>query len=263
MSRSEDAVRIIERLGVPRVLAGDLVSYMTKIGDEIRTSNLEKSSTGKFVETVVQVLQAISSPSRKYDQTVKNVEEVLLKFESRTISGLNNESRLGIVRVARAIQCMRNKRSLVHKNQVDPNAYDLEFVYRGAQWIVTEFVRLGSNSTIDDAVGIVTEIQRPIVPIVENVVGRPLVLDTDMSTPDEILVILYHGYSKEGTMTRTEIGDALSRRGAPAVSKALKKLWTGRLIDGSTGEGYRLTATGIVEAREIIARVLARDSDKR
>lgn len=260
MSGIRDATRAIENLGVPPVLADDLVSYMTKVGKELRKFDLEKSSTGKFVETVVQVLQALQSPMKKYDLTVRSVEDELTAFESRAIPGVNNESRLGIVRITRAIQCVRSKRGMVHKNLIDPNVFDLEFVYHGAQWIVTELVRLGSDSTVSDAVEIVREIQRPVLPIVEHVFDRPLVLHTKVSAPSELLIVLRDGYSVERTMSRKEISKALDRRNPSTVTNALKALWSERLIDGNGKDGYRLTALGVSAADKVLEDLLLRGS---
>lgn len=265
MKRSLDASEAIQNLGVPTQLANDLVLYFQKIGDELRKLDLEKSSAGKFVETVVQILQALNSPSRSYQPTVRSVDEELTAFESRVIPSVNSESRLGIIRIARAIQCVRSKRSMVHKNLIDPNVFDLEFVHHSSRWIVTELVRLGSNSSVQDAAGIVKDIQMPVVPIVEVLLGRPLVLDNNVKSLDEVLIILYHAYSTNPAkpfMTRKEIGSALNRRSSPTVSRALGSLWATRLIDGSPEQGYQLTAIGIEAAREVIDKVLSRDSTR-
>jgi len=254
MTTKEDAKSIICRLGVPIELANDVIEYFMRIENELRTLNLEKSSSGKFVETIVQILQSLYSPSKKYDKSVKDVENELKTFESRAISGLNDESRLGIIRISRSIQCLRSKRSIVHKNLIDPNVFDLEFIFHASQWIVTELVRLGSDTSIDNAKSIVSNLQKSPCPIVEVVLDTPLVLSCSISAEDEIVILLYSEYSSGKTFNRTEIGRALIRRNPTTVTRTLNTLWNEKLIDGNR-EGYALTRLGVERARKVIDEI--------
>lgn len=239
------------RLGIPSDLARDLLHYFFNLAKECQTHDLEKSSVGKFVETVVQLLQALDPLRTSYDRSVKQVEkELLVTYESRSVLGINDEARLGLVRVARAIYALRSKRGIVHKNQIDPNMFDLKYIYQSAQWVVTELVRLGGSLSIAEAGQLVEQIQRPIIPIVEVIMGRPLVLH-DVRVEEELLLILLELYTRETAASRQEIGKALDRRSSGATTNALAALRAKRLVEGSTKQGFRLTQLGLHEARKI------------
>ncbi len=256
MVTQEQLVRILKKLEVPDELAYDLVKYFLQITNELREGDLEKSSAGKFVETVVQILQALDPKKVSYDRSVKNVDVELNKtYTSRTVKNIPSESLIPITRVARAIYCLRNKRSIVHKNEIDPNIYDLEFIYHASQWIMTEFVRLATDLPLEEAKLIIEDIQQPVYPFIQNIMGRPLVLDGSLTVEEEILLVLYIERSRSPT-SRRYIGKALDRRSPSAVTKALQKLWKKRMVEGNGKEGYILTKLGLDEARKVIKKIM-------
>jgi hypothetical protein len=256
MNGLDRIVELIRQLEVPEKLARDLLMYYSQIVTDVRRKNLEKSSTGKFVETIVQILQALDPLRQAYDSSVKGVENELNKvYESRSVTNIPDESRVPIVRIARAMYCLRSKRGMVHKNTVDPNLYDLRFALHSGKWILTEFVRIATQMPLEDALAVIDDIQSPVYPLVEEILGRPLVLNDNLTTAKEALVILYNEYPKDGTVSRSFLGRALDRRSPSAVTKALARLHEKRLIEGNSRIGYRLTALGAEEVRGILLQL--------
>ncbi len=246
------------RLGIPDALTDDLLRYFSSLVKECQTHDLEKSSIGKFVETIVQIFQALDAHRSRYDKTVTHVDkELVATYESRQVRGIGDEARVAIVRVARSMYTLRSKRSMVHKNQIDPNLFDLRYALQSAQWIMTELVRLGGTLSIENANALVEQIQRPVIPVVEVIFGRPLVLH-EVTVEEEILLVLGELYAREDPASRYEIGRALDRRSAGAVTNGLLTLRARRLLEGDSKNGFRLTQTGLQEARWIAERV-ARD----
>jgi len=101
---------LIQKLSakIPSKLATDLVNSFIQLKHDVATETLEKSSPGKFVETVVQVLQYMDE--NKYDESPK-VDNYLKNLESQPIN-LPNNLRITLARVARASYTLRNKRSI-------------------------------------------------------------------------------------------------------------------------------------------------------
>jgi DNA-binding transcriptional ArsR family regulator len=252
MTEKQEILSILANLGIPQELTEEILEYFTRIAEEIRTLDLEKSSIGKFVETVVQILQTLDSTSHSYDKTVRDVEKELLRFESNSIRNLNDESRIAIVRITRAMQCLRNKRGIIHKNLIDPNLYDLEFIYHCAQWIVTEFIRLGSKTSFDVAKSIVENIQKPICPIITKILGKTVILSDSISLNDELILVLYSEAGYDKPLKRNTIGKILDRRPQSSISVSLSRLYGAKIIEGSSEEGYVLTPIGYKKANEII-----------
>ncbi|HDG97160.1 MAG TPA: hypothetical protein ENG73_03150 [Desulfobacterales bacterium] len=261
MATNEDIVKILSHI-FPQEISKDLVNYFLQIRKEIQTCELEKSTVGKFVETVVQLLQSLDTHRcGKYDKSVKDVDGQLRNvYESREISNLPNDSRIAIVRIARAIYCLRSKRGIIHKNEIDPNIFDLQFIYAATQWILTELIRIAADIPIKESKKLVEHVQKPVIPIIETILGRPLVLDDSLTTKEEILLVLYERYDKEETVSRSELGKAMDRKSASSVSKALRELWDERLIEGNSKDGYQLTLLGVKKAQSIIKTITERES---
>ncbi|MBZ0148798.1 MAG: hypothetical protein K8F62_14840 [Pseudorhodoplanes sp.] len=114
-----DTKRLITALAtlLPRNLAEELVADFIKVRQDFSTKTLERSSPGKFVETVVQCLQHLSTG--KFDRKPEVDKYLDKKLENET--RIPEDLRVCAGRVARSIYTMRNRRNIAHKGQVDPN----------------------------------------------------------------------------------------------------------------------------------------------
>ena len=120
------------------LLGGDLAQHLASnfiaIRRDLATRTLERSSPGKFVETFVQCLQHIATG--KYD--VKPDVDGFLSQKVENLTQLPEGLRICAARIARSVYTLRNKRSIAHKNEIDPNTIDLSFINQGAAWIMAE-----------------------------------------------------------------------------------------------------------------------------
>jgi len=106
MTPSELIDQLKSRL--PSDIASDLINNFVQIRTDVITGTLERSAPGKFVETIVQVLQFLDDG--QFDTTPK-VDEYLRNLESRS-TNLPEDLRVTLARVARASYTLRNKRSI-------------------------------------------------------------------------------------------------------------------------------------------------------
>src|SRR5437870_1575516 len=127
---------------LPPQLAADLVAEFLEIRRDVATGTLGRASPGKFVETIVQALQALENGGR-YDKQPQ-VDSYLRGIESRS-STLPDGLRICASRLARAMYALRSKRNIVHKTEIDPAVYDLRLLYAGAQWLLAELLALASG----------------------------------------------------------------------------------------------------------------------
>ena len=234
---------------VDRPLAQDLVNEFIAIRTDVATGTLGRASVGKFVETVVQTLQYLDKG--KYDKK-PNVDSYLKNLESKKVN-LNDDLKICCSRVARAAYTLRSKRSIAHKGDVDPNTYDLKFLYAITQWILSELVRQIIGGNMENAGKMIEFIQMPISSIVEDFGDKKIVYGK-LTIPQEILVLLYSDYPAI-TPLKT-IQKSLERRSKPAIYNALSKLWEDKLIYKSS-KGYKLTQLGFQETVKILKTALA------
>lgn len=229
---------------LPSALATDLVSDFLTIRHDVATGTLGRAAPGKFVESVVQVLQHLETGTH---EPKPEVDKYLRGLESRACS-LDDGLRICASRVARAMYSLRSKRSIAHKGEIDPNSIDLQFLFAGSQWIMAELLRTVSGASMEEAGDLIARVQTPVGTLVEDFGGKRLAV-AGLTAREELLLLLTEGYPDPQTL------DALTgfadRMAPKTVSNTLRRLWTDRLVEGSSADGYRLTRAGLLEARRV------------
>jgi hypothetical protein len=224
---------------MPRELADDLVAHFLDMRRDMATATLGRSSPGKFVETVVQVMQAMENAGA-YDVQPK-VDTYLKNIESRA-STLPDGLRICAARMARSMYALRSKRNIVHKAQIEPGRYDLRLLYAGAQWILAELLALASGVNGDVAARLVVEVQLPAGELVEVIDGRKIV-HAEMSVRDEALVILMTAHPEP--ITVTELSNSMDRRNPGSVRAMVGVLWKEKLVHRGADRKIVLTEPGL------------------
>lgn len=222
-------------------LAREVASDFVKIRRDFATKTLERASPGKFVETFVQCLQEISTGKHDAKPNVDSYLNTKVENEAALPDGL----RFCGGRIARSMYTLRNKRNIAHKGEVDPNTFDLAFVYQGAAWIMAELVRSASGTTMEEAGALIALVQAPVGTLVEEIDGTRLV-HANVSARVEILILLHSHYPD-----RVAVPDILKTaepRSPASVRSRLSELRTEKLIFGDAKSGYRLTQPGYAAA---------------
>jgi hypothetical protein len=233
------ALRTALATAMPPELADDLLVQFLDIRRDVATATLGRSSPGKFVETAVQVMQAMENAGT-YDAQPK-VDTYLKNIESR-MSMLPDGLRICAARLARSMYALRSKRNIVHKAQIDPGVYDLRLLYAGAQWILAEFLALASSVNGDEAARLVAEVQLPAGELVEAIDGRKIV-HAEMSVRDETLVLLMTAHPEP--ITVTELSRSMDRRNPGSVRAMVGVLWQEKLVHRGADKRIVLTEPGL------------------
>ena len=228
-------------------LAKDLVNDFIALRDDCKTGMMGRASVGKFVESVVQLLQF--SENGSYDNK-PSVDSYLRNLESRPTS-FDDDLRIVCARVARAAYTLRNKRKIAHKGTVDPNIYDLRYVFSSVQWMLSEIVRQILKSDMSTAGEMIEFIQIPVSTIVEEIDDRKLVFGS-FTVGQEILILLQSYYPK--FIPRETIRNSLDRRSNSSISNSLGKLWKEKFIH-RRGTEYKLTQEGFKKAVQILQQI--------
>jgi len=237
---------------LPDKLATDLVESFIQMKRDVATETLERSSPGKFVETVVQVLQYIDE--KKYDKKPE-VDNYLKNLESQP-KNLPDDLRITLARVARASYTLRNKRSIAHKGGIDPNIYDLSFLFSASQWILSELVRQVLSSDMETVGKIIEVIQIPVSPIVEDFGVRRLVLKVG-TAEEELLALLFHYFPEYVAVSQIQVD--MNRRARSTVSNVISSAYGKRYIEGNKQKGFKLTITGHRMAMNFLQKAVKND----
>src|SRR5689334_15067916 len=92
-------------------LAKDLLKEFLELKKDYQTGTLSRASVGKFIETVVQILEFLEIGSYSEQPSVDNY---LKNLESRQTS-FSDDLKICLSRIARATYTLRNKRNILHK----------------------------------------------------------------------------------------------------------------------------------------------------
>lgn len=233
---------------LPGSLSSDLVSYYVSIRRDTATRTVGMATPGKFVETVVQMLQYLEKCtwdiSPKVDSYLKGLEN--------GASSLPDDLRLTLQRVVRGMYTMRNKRNIAHKGKIDANIYDLRYLFHCTQWVMSEIIRHVSNTDMAAAGRFVDFVQLPIDTLVEDFGDRRLVL-SDGTAKDELLLVLRSYYPD--WVASSQIHRDMDRRPSSTVSNAMRAAYDERLTEGDAKRGHKLTQRGYVEAMQLMERL--------
>ena len=242
---------------LPSELAADLVNQFMSIRIDVTTETLERAAPGKFVETVVQVLQYLASGT--YSKSFKSgeVEDFLKNTEARPVS-LPEDLRIVLTRVARGMYSLRSKRGIAHKSAIDPNIYDLRYLYFAAQWVLCEITRHILSADMDTAVKLVEFIQVPPSSLVEDFGDKRLVL-REGRAEEELIILLFHYYPMPVSVS--QLHQDMDRRASSTVSNVITALYKRRLIEGNKNTGYKLTALGYQRAVELVKKASVLDEE--
>ena len=237
---------LIDEIGkyIDKRLTKELITEFVTIKNDCKTGTLGRISVGKFVETIVQILQFLENGT--FDKRPK-VDLYLKDLESKS-TNLNDNLKLVCSRIARAMYSLRNKRNIAHKGTVDTNIYDLRYIYASAQWILSEIVRQLFNADMTTAGTMIEYIQIPVSSIIEDLGERKLIFGK-FTVAQEILILLHSYYPDQ--VDRKAIRNSLDRRSNSTISNSLSTLWKKKLIH-KNGSEYKLTQEGFKEALQIM-----------
>jgi hypothetical protein len=222
-------------------LSKHLVSNFLNIRRDLLTQTLERSSPGKFVETFVQCLQHIATGNHDFKPDV----DAYLSKHAENATQLPEGLRVCGARIARAMYSLRSKRSIAHKNEIDPNTFDLALLNQGAAWIIAELFRIASGLTMQEAGELIDLVQAPVGTLVEEIDGTRIV-HAQLPIEGEILVLLHSQYPN--AVPVNSIDDSMIGRNSRSVRNKLGDMKQRKLLHGDAAKGYRLTQAGYAGA---------------
>src|SRR6185437_1840320 len=199
---------------------------------------------GQFAEIAARIIYHIdaTNPNRR-----KSVDDCLgyVEDEKNQHAFPHRRTALHLCRVLRTIYKFRSQRGAVH---IDPdytaNEMDSTLIMSLARWTMSELLRVFWTGPKTGIAQVVREIVRFEVPAILVIDNKPLVLRTDCTVEQEILLLLHN--AGERGMTRTLIGQSVPKS-APQVTTALQNLVSPSLREAvKRADGtYILTPNGV------------------
>lgn len=231
-------------------ISSALVRDFLQIRLDHATATLERGSPGKFVEGFVQALQFAADGKADPKPDV----EAFLTKKVENKSALPEGLRVIAPRIARSIYALRSKRSIAHKNEIDPNEPDLAQIHAAASWIMSEMLRHANGLSMSEAAKLIEQVQAPVGQLVEEIEGTILV-HADLPVRSEILILLHRVFPEY--LSNEELIRSIGDKEKRSIVNRLGELRKAKKIFGDSSKGHRLTQAGYVDASKIIADQLA------
>ena len=212
---------------------------------------------GQLAEVASRIIYHIDSgnlsPKKGLDRCLGYVEDA---NNSNKHLFPDRPSARHLCRVLRLIYKFRSQRGAVH---IDPNhtanELDATLVLSLSRWVVSEMLRTFWSGDRSEVARTIRAIVRYPVPSVFAIDGQSLVMWTDGTAEEEILLLL-HNVGEAG-LSRAEIGKA-AMKSASAVTKAIGILSspTKRQVVRRSDGQYSLTPNGTRRVNEEISAKL-------
>jgi len=198
---------------------------------------------GQFCEIAAQIIYHIDSGNLNRRKTLDSCMKYVEDGDNTNAHRFpDKQASRHLCRAIRTVYKFRSQRGAIH---IDPeytaNEMDSTLVVGLSRWIISEILRIFCSEDRNEIADAIREITRYKVPSVLVMDGNHLVLHTDCTVAEEILLLL-HNVGEAG-MTRQMIGKSVPKAPA-AVSKAIKKLEIDREIFRKTNGHHVLTPKG-------------------
>ena len=201
---------------------------------------------GKFCEAVLRHIQnAVTGSSTPFNRRIGNFADECRKLITSPAGTTTESERVILPRALVFLYTMRNKRGIGHiGGDVDANAIDDAVMTRTADWILCELVRIHHGMSLEEAQDLVDSISVRQLPTIWEVSGKKRVLKNGLSTPDQVLLILYS--SKETAVLVEDLCDWIEYSNRSVFkSRILKTLHKKRMIEyDKETDAVHLSPTG-------------------
>lgn len=227
----------------PSELANKLIETYCNSIREYKKRNWQYfgNEIGRFVEVAIRMIELKTEGKyTKFENRLAILNESRLKqFEQSKINN-NNSFRILIPRQLYAMYSIRNKRGMIHINEVDPNYMDATVLLNISKWILAEFVRNSKKINYDDAIEIIEELVVKENAIIWVEDGIFKVLDQKVTIEERILCILYY----KNKISESELFKLSEYSNSSIFRKKLKKMHIEQKIN-YTKERIAISPLGI------------------
>lgn len=192
MKRSD--ILTVLKAAYPHELADSLlINYENSIR-EYKKSNWQYfgNEIGQFIEVARRIIEyQLDSKYTPIADKLKNFNErILIEWENHD-SKYPEVYRIIVPRCLYAMYCLRNKRGMIHKNQINPNKMDATILLGNTKWVLAELFRMSSMLSFEETEAVINTIISKETSIIWNTGTGLRILDTKMSAKNKVLCLLY------------------------------------------------------------------------
>lgn len=164
---------------------------------------------------------------------------------------VNISDRFHILKAIEVVYKFRSDRGPVHISPIhDANYMDSMFVLHSGKWILAEFLRLTWNKDRNLIGEVIAQLVQLEHSLIHELDGKPMVLATSVTAAEEVLLLLSH--APNNRLSRSELGDYIKSKSAPAVSTAISRLVALKQVRRADNGEVALTPNGQRYLSEVV-----------
>lgn len=179
---------------IPEELVQNLEKEFQKLHKHYFLEMWEPSqlNAGKFSEIILRMLEFYNEGA--YTPLNKQINRHKITASVKKNITLKESLRFQICSLSEILLDFRNKRNVAHIGSIDVSKMDATFVMNAVNWIMAEIVRLETKMPSEKAEDEIAKIIDRKIPIIEDINGRPKVLNPKLTAKEQILLICYRMY---------------------------------------------------------------------
>lgn len=245
----EDFAKKFVALGIDEGITYRLIEEYKEVKKSAFFNDYEEviKHAGKFSEAILALIEnKISGKNVNLDKV--NFDELYKKIVNYPKSDAKDEVlTLAMPRVARSVYTLRSKKDVVHIKTVDPDFIDSVYCVTACDWMLSELAFLLLKANEKEVYEMVNSVLKKKIPLIEEFEdGTIVILKTNLSRSDEILLALYHNYPRRASNLDLASILKIPRQ---IIYTYLQRLEEQRLIH-RTESGSKLTQLGIKYVEE-------------
>ena len=198
---------------------------------------------GRLCEAVARSMRQLDLGSISHAVMPGEVIRGLIDSENSRIHKLSQKERAHFGKVLGMVYELRSDRGAVHISpEFSANYMDAMLVLHSCKWMFAEFLRLAWNKdrkTIAETIEQIVQLQHSII---HELDGKPLVLVTNISAPEEVLLLLFH--APNNRLTRAELREQAADQKPNNVNTAISRLIIQKQIRPVGDNEVALTPSG-------------------
>jgi hypothetical protein len=246
------------------IFATQLVDSYTKMQQRYYAGDWQPSELdgGQFCEAVIRALYQVDTEVVDQSHLPKDISDQLKSKTPPSPHKLDYKDRDHFLRVLQTTYKFRSDRGVAHVSATyTANHLDATLIMANVKWLFAEFLRLTWKKDRNEVVAIIEAIVQLEHPLIHELDGKPLVLSSELSAPEELLMLLQH--SSGGCYTRDELKQ-YAHASPAAVNTALSRLSDNRQVRISEKGDVVITSLGEERVREeILPKLASKDGMKR
>jgi hypothetical protein len=206
---------------------------------------------GAVCESISRCLYQLDTSRVAHKKSVKEIRDYLIDEKNTHPHNLKPKDRNHISRTIELAYKFRSDRGVAHISiDHDANLMDSMLIVHLCKWIFAEFLRLswnGDRKVIAETISQIVQIEHALI---HELDGIPLVLATNISAKEEILLLLNH--APTNCLSKEKIKEQAPLRSPQAVAGAITQLKNKKEIRIVNKDEIAITPTGQKKVMEEI-----------